>query len=448
MKKYMKLGAIALAVVLVYIVGALVIPPALRPEAQPVALPEAAAGERVACVEDNVDALIWRLRIIEAAREELILSTFDFGTGRAGQDMMAALLKAAERGVHIRILLDGYNSGETMKSPYFQALASAEGVQVRVYNSLNLLTLWDANFRMHDKYLMADSRMYLLGGRNTNNLFLGDYSDTPNIDRDILVYGTGSDGSGGRLMAYFQQVWDASQPQTCEKSDKSELYQRYENLKKSYPDAFGFADWEGSTVEAAGVSLICGQIQESAKAPLVWKQLCDLMAQGEQVLIQTPYAICGDEMYDDLEAIADGGTQIKILTNSPETGANPFGCTDLRKERRNLLDAGMTLLEYAGDHSLHAKMILIDDNISIVGSFNLDMRSAYIDTETMLVVDCPALNARLREQTGAMAEECLQTNPDGSCVQGACYTPKTLDLPKSILYAILGVVSVPFRHLM
>ncbi|MBQ3215012.1 MAG: phospholipase D family protein [Oscillospiraceae bacterium] len=455
MKRPLKYSIIAVAMMLIYIVGALTIPPAIHPEAGAVTLPEMATGERIACIDDNVDALIWRIRMIEAAREELILSTFEFGTGTSGQDMMAALMTAAERGVSVKILLDGFNGDETVASDHFRAMATLPNVEVRIYNRLNLLTLWDANFRMHDKFVIVDNEMYMLGGRNTNNLFLGDYSTTPNIDRDILVCDTGADGSLGQVRDYFQSLWNYEGCETYEYSDtegveadREGLRRHYEGLKSSYPTAFGFTDWNDATIPANGVSLVCGQIQESGKAPLVWKQLCGYMEQGQNVLIQTPYVICDDEMYADLEGIVSGGTQVDILTNSPETGANPFGCTDLRNQRQNILATGANVLEYAGEHSLHSKTILIDDNISVVGSFNMDMRSAYIDTETMLVIDCPELNAYLRGQMDQMEAQSLRNNADGTVDAGEDYEKQELDFWKSLAYALLGLVGCIIRHLM
>lgn len=443
-----RITIIALAMILLYI-SALVLPAAIHPMAEPVSLPEGAAGERIACIDDNVEALVWRIRMIETAQEEIILSTFGFGTGRAGQDIMAALLQAANRGVRVQLLLDGYNSAKTLQDNNFRTLAAHCNVEVRVYNPLNLLQPWSLNFRMHDKYLIADRQMYLIGGRNTNNLFLGNYSDTPNIDRDILVYGSGIEGSAGQLMAYFSEVWALSEAQEINEAGNPEfLTDRYGYLKKAYPEAFGFSDWQAHTVEAASVALICGQTQASTKSPQVWKQLCGYMAQGQQVLIQTPYVICNDEMYRDLTAITAGGTAVQILTNSPQTGANPFGCTDLINNRRNILNTGVTLMEYTAEHSLHAKTVLIDDSICIIGSFNLDMRSAYIDTETMLVVDCPELNAQLRQQVALMGQSCVYSTPDGAQMQGAAYQKQELGFYKSLKYTLLGLASGFFRHLM
>ena len=95
------------------------------------------------------------------------------------------LLEAAERGVKVRVIVDGGNGFLDMKvksAEWFQALASHENIDIQIYNPVNLLKPWKLQARLHDKYVIVDDKMYLLGGRNTTNLFLGDYSDSKNID--------------------------------------------------------------------------------------------------------------------------------------------------------------------------------------------------------------------------------------------------------------------------
>lgn len=449
MKRIIKRGVIIIAVLLCYVLGSLLIPPLFRPEAQEPVIQEGAGGERVTCIDDNQDALIWRLRMIESAKDEIILSTFGFGTGSSGKDILSALYAAAERGVQVRILLDGFHGGKTLRgSEEFQTLAALPGVELRLYNEIDVLRPWKANYRMHDKYLIVDSEMYMLGGRNTNDLFLGDYSATPNIDRDVLVWGTGQEGSLGQLRTYFETVWSQTDCRSYEgehsQSAESKLRSHYEALRTTYPDAFGFSDWEGQTIPANAVTVVTGSAQAKTKAPDVWKQLCAYMKQGEEVLIQTPYVICSNEMYEDLKELSDGRS-VTILTNSPETGANPFGCAEYLNRQDDILETGTNILEYAGDHSLHAKTILIDDNISIIGSFNMDMRSAYIDTETMLVIDCPELNAQLRRGTEEMAQDSLHIAPDGTETPGSSYQKGE---GYGLGITLLRVVEGLFRHLL
>ena len=85
--------------------------------------------ERICLIENNEDALRWRLRMIRQAQEEIILSTFDFRADNSGSDVIAALLDAADRGVQVRLILDGINSQLHLSgSGAFQALAAQENV--------------------------------------------------------------------------------------------------------------------------------------------------------------------------------------------------------------------------------------------------------------------------------------------------------------------------------
>ena len=169
--------------------------------------------ERTAYIDDNVEALQYRLRMVEEAEEEIILSTFDFNADQAGKDMMAALSSAAKRGIKVRVIVDGFSGLLDLNGlkgkPWFQAFAAQENVSIKIYNPVNLLKPWNLQARLHDKYFIIDEKMYLLGGRNTTNLFLGDYSSSKNIDRELFVYETAAaeDSSLLQVRDYFEAVW-------------------------------------------------------------------------------------------------------------------------------------------------------------------------------------------------------------------------------------------------
>ena len=89
-------------------------------------------------------------------------------------------------------------------------MAERENVVVGVYNPVTPAGLFKLNYRMHDKYVIVDDEMYLLGGRNSNDIFLGDYTTDINVDRDILVWDItkGEGESLQELEAYFRQIWN------------------------------------------------------------------------------------------------------------------------------------------------------------------------------------------------------------------------------------------------
>ena len=265
-------------------------------------------AERIRCIDDNEEALLWRLRMIGNAKKSIVLSTFDLRPDDSGTKIIAALYTAAERGVQVQILIDGiYQKLFLEKSPVFQALTAHQNVEVGIYNPVtNLMRL---NYRMHDKYLIIDESMYLLGGRNTNDIFLGDKKTGINVDRDILVYEE-TEGKGESLQElekYFDTIWNETQVRkkktyvvSYEEKYKSEYYQlkeRYRSLKEKYPDIENYENWEDDTYEADKITLIDNGTQAARKSPKVLQTIGYIAGQGEEVVIQTPYVICNSYMY-------------------------------------------------------------------------------------------------------------------------------------------------------
>ena len=388
---------------------------------------DTAGTERVAYINDNTDALLYRLHMLDEAKDEIILSTFDFNADKSGQDMMASLLHAADR-----------------------------GVSVRIYNPINLLKPWNLQARTHDKYVIVDQKMYLLGGRNTTNLFLGDYSRSKNIDRELFVYETAENDSSSirQLTDYFESVWALSDSKeyTCKKmtkkiqSCKAKLENRYTSLKEKYPDAYSTWDYEALTLQTNKVSLLSNPIKSENKEPWMWHSLHQLMMQGEQARIYTPYIICGKEMYQDLTELHEKNIPVEIITNDVASGANPWGCTDYLNQKKNIWETGARVYEFMGAHSCHTKAVLIDDRMSIVGSYNMDMRSTYQDTELMLAVDCPELNSIIQAEMERDKTYSKTMGNDSEYDYGENYHSKDLSFGKKIFYAILRVITIPLRR--
>lgn len=413
--------------------------------------------ERVSYLNDNVEALLYRLRMAEEAKKEIILSTFDFNSDHAGHDIMSVLYQAANRGVKVRIIVDGISGFLDLKGdPWFQALVSHDNVNIRTYNPVNLLKPWTMQARLHDKYFIVDDKMYLLGGRNTANLFLGDYSSKKNIDRELFVYETqASSGSSiYQLKDYFEHVWASpdSKNYTCRKmTDKvknciTQLEKQYLDLQTQYPQAYETWNWESLTKETQKVSLLSNPVNAGNKEPWMWYALNQLMKQGEKVTIYTPYIICGKEMYQDLHQLIQNGTCVDIITNAVSSGANPWGCTDYLNQKENIWKTGANVYEFMGKHSCHTKALLIDNHMTILGSYNMDMRSTYQDTELMLAVDSPELNAEIAKEMETDKTYSRTMENDGTYTYGEYYKEKEMSTGKKIFYAVLRVVTIPIRR--
>ena len=296
-------------------------------------------------------------------------------------------------------------------NPYFYGLSSHENVEIKLYNKANPLKPWKTMGRMHDKYLIADGKIYILGGRNTYNYFLGDFPGHKNFDRDVLVVcdEPQKDNSVNQLWNYFETIWEQEDCRYFHNSKKladrqsvkkavlelQEGYQQYFEVNK---EKICDTDYADETFETEKITLLSNPIHTQAKEPVVWYQLGELMKNAkERVKIHTPYIICNDMMYNTWEEIAQKVPDFSIMTNSVANNGNPFGAADYAKNRNRILETGIDIWEYEGGYSYHGKSILIDDDLSVIGSFNMDMRSTYLDTELMLVIRSKEINKQLED---------------------------------------------------
>ena len=423
----------------------------------------------VRCLDDNTQALVYRLALIESAQRELIMTTFDMSDGESGQDLMAAMLQAADRGVRIRLMVDGINAWLKLeKSDLFGAFSTHPDIEIRFYNPIRLTKLWKLNYRMHDKYLIADDTAYILGGRNSNNLFLGAYRDTYNIDRDLYVLErtekNASDvmqkkerNSLQDIKAYFEKIWVQPDQKIFRKKETEKtkeglalLREHYKELQTAYPDAFSETEalLTQDLIRVDSIQFLHNPLYADEKVPVVYQRICQEMEQGETILIQTPYIICDKGMYQDLSELCRAGKQIEIITNAVESGANPWGCTDYLNERKSILKTGAGVYACMAGQSLHTKTVLIDDETSIVGSYNLDLRSTYLDTELMLLVKSKELNKQLRNQAAAYQEKSAYEKAGKPSRTGRLYEKKEMSGMQKVIYSILRILIRPIREVL
>ena len=131
------------------------------------------SADRASILETNLSALDERIRLMAQAEEEIIITSYDMRDGESTRDIMAVALHRAEEGVKVRILVDGISGlirfhGNDM----FAAVAAHPNIEVRIYNLLNPALPWKTMGRMHDKYVIADDKAFILGGRNMFDYFI------------------------------------------------------------------------------------------------------------------------------------------------------------------------------------------------------------------------------------------------------------------------------------
>lgn len=420
-------------------------------------------GDRVAILETRASALDERLRLISRAQREIVITSYDCRDSESARDILCVALERADAGVRVRLLVDGLTGLASVRySPLFRALDAHPNIEIRLYNPPFFFAPWRHMGRMHDKYVIVDDMGYILGGRNMFDHFLGEYvspTGTYSNDREALVYN--SDGSADsslfQVRSYFESVWESPdtrapvslpQSQASRETTLKALRERRDALVQSRPELFDpTADYAEWTLPTKGIWLVSNPINIGAKQPVVFAQLAALMARArEDVVIHSPYAVLNDWMRKRLSEITDK-VPVTLMINAVENGANVVASGDYIRHRGEVISTGMGVLEYAGGDSYHGKSVAIDGELSVIGSFNLDLRSTYVDTELMLVIRGEEVNAQLRGHMEALHADCRRViDADTS------ETPEGLDIPalstgRKIALRLIGGAMQLFRNL-
>lgn len=402
------------------------------------------SDERAMVIENNGDALKERIRLIANAKDSIVLSTYEFRSDESGKDVLSALIDASQRGVEVKVLVDGVAGLIRLSgNEYFMALSSLDRAEIKIYNPITLIEPWKLNGRLHDKYLLVDEKTYILGGRNNYDYFLGNHNGYKNYDWDMLIYSddVSDHNSSKQLSDYFGDIWDLSlchlykddsslQDRTSVKDAREELQQRYQTIKTEKPDWFENIEYENCTLPTNNVKLIYNPTHCYDKEPIVYYQMTELMKTAQhEVKFHTPYIIGNDWMVSQIQDICQNVPSVTMMTNSVANNGNPFGAMDYQKYKDKLIDTGLNILEYDGGVSYHGKCFTIDDHISAIGSFNWDMRSTYIDTEMMVVVDSQEVNEDLKKKMEVYEQDALKVKDEKT------YDLKENQVPQEMSFA-------------
>lgn len=421
--------------------------------------------DRVALVESPSESFETRIHILDEAKKRIDVSYYAIHMGESTDLFLGALLDAADRGVHVRIFVDGQFGGLTsFHRSYATALGAHPNIELKLYNPPNVLKPWTWNGRLHDKYIIIDDRLLLMGGRNVGDKYFATegYDRPLSYDRDVLIYNTAwADGAADSVLfdvrSYMDGLWngqDVSQPFSGDTKSGAEKRQalrtKYDRFRSHHPDLFdhGRDDYEAWTYPANRVTFFHNDTQIGPKEPTTGYVLGKLLLEAnESVVLQSPYVILDDALEELLNELGEKQIDAAILTNSIASSPNPVACTAYFGDRKTILNTGIHLWEYQGAHAIHAKTYLIDDRMAIVGSYNLDPRSAYIDTEMMLAIDSVEFTRHLKQVQAEYRQQSLEASLDGAYSPGSPPEARPVPFFKRIMIFVLFLPVRLFKYL-
>ena len=365
----------------------------------------------VSLVPDNLVAFALRSLSARAATRTLDLQYYIWDEDVTGRLLIREVLHAADRGVHVRLLLDDLYVRRTERA--LAALARHPCVEVRFYNPFQLRSwglLGDAvefmyagyrlNHRMHNKAWIVDGRLAIGGGRNVGDAYFDASSQFNFRDLDLAVTG----GAVAQALAAFERYWGSPQVRPIGQvagrhlraSDLDALRKRLDGFSAAasapgYLERLQALPKLAELLEERRISLDADRMRVVAdppgkgidrrRSPEVLNAVRDaLTAVRKQVLLISPYFVPGRRGTRLLTTLARRGVRVSILTNS-------LAATDVlavhgcyARYRRRLLRAGIELHELkrggqqgqslfgSGRASLHTKAFIVDGELAFVGN--------------------------------------------------------------------------------
>lgn len=373
-------------------------------------------------IKSGVVAFIHRVALVRMAEHSIELQTYIYENDPVSRLLMYEMKKAADRGVKVRIIVDDNGLGSDTDD--IMTLNYHPNIQVKVFNPYKyrskilkypqfLFNISRLNYRMHNKLFIVDNSAVIVGGRNIASNYFDDSSKMNFSDTDVLFIGRLAEDA----LQSFNEYWNyhksipvdvfpdknnpdeltelSNQIEFMQMSTKhqTELYNKaidyfIEEFKaKKFPIYWGntklIADKpekaEGGNHTSPIIDAINGLWQHTQKS----------------IYIAAAYFVPGKNGTRNLINSAKNGININILTNSLSSTDAKVVYAGWERYRDKLIKNNVNIYEFRNEGykvfnrhnsgaSLHSKTIVVDDEISWIGSFNLDGRSALYNTEIIV----------------------------------------------------------------
>ncbi|GAA3923704.1 phospholipase D family protein [Luteimonas lutimaris] len=398
-------------------------------------------------VPDGLDAFAARALSARKAGRSLDLQYYIWHNDPTGRLLAHEAWQAAEHGVRVRILLDDMNTqGDDTDLLAFDAHPN---IEIRIYNPFRnrngpmrvfelVQRFFSVNHRMHNKAWIADGRVAVLGGRNIGQEYFDASTDTNFRDLDAVLFGPKVE----QASAIFDAFWNSEAAVPIASLSKRSQQELDEAVARVRAEAAGdHARVYLQRVDASPTvrGYFRGElaphwssaIEVASDPPLKWKEddrsdwlvgklFGQVLGAKRQALLISPYFVPGESFSRRLVDLVRKGVEVGVVTNSLAANDVPAVHAGYMDYRGPLLDGGVDLYELraqggAENHglfgssgaSLHTKAFVVDDERGFIGSFNLDPRSAYLNTEMGVLFEDRDIAAAVRDEYRRLAGPAL-----------------------------------------
>ncbi len=386
-------------------------------------------------MNDGIDALAARLLLAERAEKSIDVQYYLIKNDIVGRVFIYSLLRAADRGVRVRLLLDdmftkGYDIG-------MAALHSHPNFEIRIFNpfrrgavgrTLGAATEFGRiNRRMHNKSFTVDNQITIIGGRNIADEYFGAREDAKFGDLDVVGIGSVVQDVSNMFDTYWNHetalpapafVKELEDPEAALNELRARLERSLDEIRDSrYAEAvrtqiLDYVEDDEDHFEWAPYQLVVDSPDKGIKkraqdADSITTPLIESIQSAErELLIISPYFVLRKAGIEGLAELQKSGINVIVVTNSLAANNQFTVHGGYAPSRKPLLKAGVKIYEVRPDAdvegtefidasgaraTLHTKAFIVDDKETFIGSFNFDPRSAEINTELGVIIRDPEL---------------------------------------------------------
>lgn len=316
-------------------------------------------GNRITPLLTGDEAFPKMLDAIREARHHVHLQSFIVGNDAVGREFMEAVAAKARAGVRVRVLYDRFGSSHALWGGLFRKYRKTPNLAIAGWTQSNLFRKQlHFNLRNHRKALIVDGRIGFMGGVNLN-----EYSRSGDGQPAIQDYHFRLLGPVVQELQYsFLRDWHVMTEEDPEKLLSAEHFQR---LSEEGPVLARVVNSGPSSDLRVAVDVFFNAVNEAR----------------EQVFILTPYFLPSEDLLRALRLAALRGVRVQLVV--PEKSNHWYTTWAGRATYEDLLESGVRIFERPRPF-MHAKAMVVDDRMGIVGSANWDFRSLYSNYETLL----------------------------------------------------------------
>ncbi len=327
------------------------------------------AHNEVEIFSEGKDKFTALIKDIEQAKQSIHMQYYIFKMDKVGRSIYDALVLKAQQGVEVKVIYDDLGSRKLMKK-HFQELIDAGGEVEAFFSSYFTLLNPRINFRNHRKLVILDGQIGYIGGFNVGEEYagldekIGYWRDTHLKIQGHSVYS---------MQAHFIFDWHQARNEMLEQTDMTYFPSFHvENLLPVQIVSSG-PDTEYESIKNSYIRMIL-----SAK---------------RYIYIQSPYFVPDEAFLHAIQIAASSGVDVRIMT--PAVTDHPFVYGANSAYGGEMLRHGGRIFRYEKGF-LHAKMMVIDDEITMIGTANIDVRSFSLNFEINAILFDEALTIKCR----------------------------------------------------